>query len=435
MSGYFQKPRAELITGRHDSLLAHINMVTPNQEVTEGDAIHVQCVVSYKTPDVLRLLKVEWERLALAKPDTVEKLAVNGQVTKVAADSNRIRAFVTKWKDGKHVQEHNLIVRDVNLNEDPGLYNCLVTHDGTVLASRHSVVSVVSKDARQSDYYYEEDYTSHHYYEGSPLLEIVNSTDDRVDRNANSEPPVLGPVTKQFIIVKRGMDVVLDCHNATSAEEEVVLWKKHGDSGTVGRGKKLRLMRVDTWDSGLYYCTTNTSVNTVTLKVDTLAPKVSTPGLDEHRIAYHSPGEQAILSCKAEAVPVPKISWYREVAEEDPESSSRSPNSFANEDQGPRSHRKMILLHSGDEFGINIDTYKDGVIQTSLHIREVENKHYGSYVCVAKNAQGEAAINIKLHHPSTRPHSSSSGKNLSSTSTLVTAIVMTLLLIKVFGRL
>ena len=36
----------------------------------------------------------------------------------------------------------------------------------------------------------------------------------------------LGPVTKRFVIVRRGMDVVLECHDAVGNED--VLWEKQG---------------------------------------------------------------------------------------------------------------------------------------------------------------------------------------------------------------
>ena len=36
----------------------------------------------------------------------------------------------------------------------------------------------------------------------------------------------LGPVTKRFVIVRRGMDVVLECHDAVGNED--VQWEKQG---------------------------------------------------------------------------------------------------------------------------------------------------------------------------------------------------------------
>ena len=49
---------------------------------------------------------------------------------------------------------------------------------------------------------------------------------------------------------------------------------------TVGHGKELRLFRVDRWDSGQYFCSTNATrkaKHLVTLRVDT-KPSVSAPG-------------------------------------------------------------------------------------------------------------------------------------------------------------
>ena len=36
----------------------------------------------------------------------------------------------------------------------------------------------------------------------------------------------LGPVTARYVIVRRGMDVVLECHDAVGGED--VLWEKQG---------------------------------------------------------------------------------------------------------------------------------------------------------------------------------------------------------------
>jgi hypothetical protein len=42
----------------------------------------------------------------------------------------------------------------------------------------------------------------------------------------------LGPVTARFVIVRRGMDVVLECHDAAGNED--VFWEKQGGEFDVG---------------------------------------------------------------------------------------------------------------------------------------------------------------------------------------------------------
>jgi hypothetical protein len=78
---------------------------------------------------------------------------------------------------------------------------------------------------------------------------------------------------------------------------------------TVGRGKELRLFRVDRWDSGQYFCSTNTtrkSKHSVTLRVDT-KPSVSAPGkqldkkdgeLKATNFAYTNLDVTAVLRCR-----------------------------------------------------------------------------------------------------------------------------------------
>ena len=52
--------------------------------------------------------------------------------------------------------------------------------------------------------------------------------DDRSSKNLRRFLPSeeLGPVTARYVIVRRGMDVVLECHDAVGGED--VLWEKQG---------------------------------------------------------------------------------------------------------------------------------------------------------------------------------------------------------------
>ena len=45
----------------------------------------------------------------------------------------------------------------------------------------------------------------------------------------------LGPVTERFMVVKRGMDVVLECRDSDGAE---VLWRKQGGEKNIMHGSK-----------------------------------------------------------------------------------------------------------------------------------------------------------------------------------------------------
>ena len=70
-----------------------------------------------------------------------------------------------------------------------------------------------------------------------------------------------------------------------------------------GFGRELRLIRVDRWDSGLYYCSTNTSLrahHNVTLRVDA-APRVTVDNL-QGNAAKQAMGHEAKISCKVRAV-------------------------------------------------------------------------------------------------------------------------------------
>ena len=71
------------------------------------------------------------------------------------------------------------------------------------------------------------------------------------------------------------------------------------DPTVKGFGRELRLIRVDRWDSGLYYCSTNTSLrahHNVTLRVDA-APRVTVDNL-QGNAAKQAIGHEAKISCK-----------------------------------------------------------------------------------------------------------------------------------------
>ena len=77
----------------------------------------------------------------------------------------------------------------------------------------------------------------------------------------------------------------------------------------MGHGKELRLFRVDRWDSGRYFCSTNATrrnKHEVELRVDT-PPRVSAPGSsrDSNIVPVGSAnpvtaklGGSAVLKCK-----------------------------------------------------------------------------------------------------------------------------------------
>ena len=75
-------------------------------------------------------------------------------------------------------------------------------------------------------------------------------------------------------------------------------------------GSEHRLLRVDRWDSGVYYCTTNTTRKHITVRVEESPPKIAKDENEFARVDGVAGGE-ATLSCRVEAIPVPRVRWYQ----------------------------------------------------------------------------------------------------------------------------
>lgn len=134
-----------------------------------------------------------------------------------------------------------------------------------------------------------------------------------------------------------------------------------------GVGKQLRLFRVDRWDSGLYFCSTNASSlprHNVTLRVDQAPRMTQVQGLRRQALGY-----SATLRCRVEAVPVPQISWFK-LADDDIHDRDES---------RPLPKPEYRRLHSSDDLEIAIHSFKDGLIESTLNIPAVKEHHFGKY--------------------------------------------------------
>jgi len=161
----------------------------------------------------------------------------------------------------------------------------------------------------------------------------------------------------QYVIKKAGGNVTLDCTDFTGEQEAA--WRKIGDGSQVqSAGKKLRLLKVDRDDSGVYVCQVSggrTALN-VSLRVD------HAPTLNVSRTVFQAPGFPTSLDCQVAAVPVPAVAWMR---------------------RGKR-------VTSDGKYAITISDYRDGWLTVSLLIPSVSFSQYGNYTCEATNDHGEA---------------------------------------------
>ena len=110
---------------------AKIDYLTPHQEVGEGEAVHLQCLVTASQPGY----NVVWQRRTIEASGNVaqQKLARNGVVIEPAAGAGgdgvggRIFAAVRQHRAGdKRTLEYSLVVKNLKKSGDEGMYDCQV---------------------------------------------------------------------------------------------------------------------------------------------------------------------------------------------------------------------------------------------------------------------------------------------------------------------
>ena len=371
-----------------------IEQISPLQQIVEGSTLQLQCFVTFHDENELRI--VEWQFVSDQTEDERPKvLTSNGSV--VNSDEGRIKAAVKRRWDAVvdvDVEEHYLTVSELG-KSDEGIYICKAksVRNGTTLAEKHSVVAIQPPNSHPTASLIELD------------VEEVGKMQSG-DRSSGLEtgefpPPTLGPVRERYVVATRGANVVLECRDADDKWD--VYWKKQGDPSFTGEGKELRLFRVDRWDSGLYYCTTNRSTfearHNVSLDV-ALSPTVERTN-PTSLIVKRPLNREATLTCKVEAIPVPRISWFK-----------------ITNDSTSSSGIYKRHLKTGDEFSISVGAYKDGLIECSLRIANVTEAHFGRYRCEARNGQGEDGVDFVLEEGLLSSTSSSSSSTRISTNLL-----------------
>lgn len=358
-----------------NSLNASITFFTSHAEILEGSKFQFKCQI--------QMLELEAPTHAVelifvpASEDEVRRLAVDDRLDQGLSSKMRKRMHMVtrrRWDaiEDVNVEEHYLTI-DPLILEDQGMYVCQIkvprnddSNSKTLIASKHSLLSVIPAEESSGEFF---------TLESSALSSAPSHP---------TEVPTLGPITERFIVVKRGMNVELECRDS---DDEWVSWHKHGDSAIKGEGKRLRLFRVERWDSGLYYCSTNATLkphHNVTVEVE-MSPKISPPSYYPKDVrpvvVQQASGHLAILTCKVEAFPVPVVTWYKVTSKSIP------PN-----EEDTKFHR----LRVGDEYSFSISGYQDGQMLSSLRIHQVEHDKFGQYRCSAKNEEGHDSMDFEL---------------------------------------
>jgi len=261
----------------HSTTVAGVNVsvdfMTPHAEIYQGENVELKCVVTITEEtlpkDIVWMFfpSPEYDndeedqtddagRGDHGSPDEILVVASDGKIAPDLAEDqfdggSRVSVKVRQsfnFVNSDLTEEQILKVTKLQL-VDQGMYMCQVKTSALPerqWPTRHTLLSVRPESFRENAHPMLPTLMSSHLTRGPP----------REDADGE-ERPTLGPVTERYVVVAAGENVVLECHDA---DDNWVYWQKQGDPDFSSRGRRLRLFRVDRWDSGLYYCSTNTSL-------------------------------------------------------------------------------------------------------------------------------------------------------------------------------
>jgi len=548
----------------NDIYIKYINM---EENVREGDAIYLQCLVS--TNDTNSTFSIDWlrgDQVLATNGSLPARLSSQADLTG-SADKSTAERFVP-WALTQRVQpsvkatpdgnEYILMIINANISTDDGIYVCQVRQNKKMLAQRSVKVRVKGINEEDDyEYLYSDDVgfgdvtmkmneplphprqptlngnqeLSAPHTESTLVAEatdiasvagptipsaggrlpqdaltrrlqsqegggrlsrrplpkevplggmIIPESSSEIERHKKFDP---NPITARFVL--NGDNLVLECrdHDSRSSVKggdsgegggsgvdlgRQVVWRKEGETGTLHRGNQLKLMRVERWDSGTYYCLTHThsglppTVRTQFHVNVRPAPSVSTshqprqqklqrrrqllrPSSSSNRTYGNNTSARAL---GAGAVEDSGISgqnrriqpiYYQNTNEVSEHvvfktigdtavlnckvEGSRVPfvtwfqeeSRSVDDDDDDKSqdvHSKLKerrwskILPGSDDFEMKIGHFGDDGMETLLHIHNLRKEHFKRYKCLAKNSVGEATLTIDVEQmPVSQIHS------------------------------
>lgn len=204
---------------------------------------------------------------------------------------------------------------------------------------------------------------------GAYQCQVVTSATSRVTADTFISvriPPLILDTSSRGLIVGAGETFTLSC-NATGVPAPKVSWRRENNGllptgGVVAKGNSITIYNATKDDRGIYYCIADNSVGkpakrSVGVEIE-FAPQVNLI-----RARYQQAvGYPAELHCSVEASPAPDISWLKDGYQ------INSDNNFYHISSSSNSH---------------------DFIQSTLRIKRVEQRDFGSYRCRAINKLGD----------------------------------------------
>lgn len=204
---------------------------------------------------------------------------------------------------------------------------------------------------------------------GTYQCQVVTSATSRITADTFISvriPPIISDDSSRGLIVGAGETFTLACR-ATGVPTPKISWRRENNGllptgGVVAKGNSITIYNATKDDRGIYYCIADNSVGraakrSVGVEIE-FAPQVNLV-----RAKYQQAiGYPAELHCSIEASPSPDISWLKDGYQ------INSDNNFYQISSSSNSH---------------------DFIQSTLRIKRVDSRDYGSYRCRAINKLGD----------------------------------------------
>ena len=185
-------------------------------------------------------------------------------------------------------------------------------------------------------------------------------------------PPVISDNSTRSVITTVGTKVDLQCYG-TGYPIPIISWRRERhrllpNNMAFYKGNTLSLGNVTKYDRGTYYCVADNGVGSgarrnIGVEVEfspyvwTSQPKV------EQALQYH-----ADLHCRIEAFPSPSLQWLKDGQ----------------------------VINDNQNYMISIFARNDDFMESTLRVRRIEKRQYGTYICRANNKLGGNQTSIEL---------------------------------------
>lgn len=208
-------------------------------------------------------------------------------------------------------------------------------------------------------------------------------------------PPLISDNSSRGLVVGAGDTFTLSC-SATGFPTPKISWSRENNGllptgGTVAKGNTITIYNATKDDRGIYYCIADNSVGKAARRsvgVEIEFP----PQVDSVRSKYRQAiGYSAELHCSIEAFPTPDISWLKDGYQ---------------------------INSDNNVYQISSSSNSHDFTQSTLRIKRVDTRDFGSYRCRAINKLGDrqTAMLLERAYEPVCPPACAEGEYLSITT-------------------